>query len=222
MKKMLLAVLAMMMTLTLTGCGDEDKKAGNSTDNKKSEKSVSEKDVKNFIPTVFPEEDEYNKIFWQTIEGVYSCDVNKFMKKTNGLLGKTDRGVFNSDGTKIDVPGIQVEIPSGSKKMYIQITDDVNGIVFDKDIEKIKNAKDNFEREILGAITGIRLESARGLDGTCKETNEIYLGKSENEIIFFGIHGTINGKEVIYNEDDKTVFTKENVDYIRDLVYNSN
>ena len=223
MKKMIVAVLAVMMALTLTGCGDEDKKTSNTTDNKKSEKSVSEKDVKDFVPTVFPEENGYNKIFYETIEGLYSCDVDKFMKKTNGLLGKTNRGAFYADGTKMDIPGIQMEIPSGSKKMYIEIRSTKTFIVFDKDIEKLKNTKDNFEREILANITGMKLESGRGLDGTGKETDEIYIvGNNENEFAFFGTHGTINGKEAIYNKDDKIVFTKENVDHISDLLRDSN
>ena len=68
MKKMIVAVLAVMMTLTLTGCGDETEKA-----------------MKKFVPAEITDLKEIP----YTIGDAHYCNATDFMKKTKGDLGKS-------------------------------------------------------------------------------------------------------------------------------------
>ncbi|MCR5620557.1 MAG: hypothetical protein K6G18_01755 [Treponema sp.] len=194
MKKIFFAVLAMVIILMLAGCGDEDKKSNKDL----GFKTVSSKEIKKFVSKEFGS--------YGDVQGIYVCDVKDILK-TDCYLGKSKKK-FTVDGEEVSVPGMHVNVPQKSKKMYVVLTkayywNDSNKVwvVFDDDIKGVGNLVISGRND--GYWDCIDINNPDDSD----VYNTVILGYGEN-IGMFGQTGTIKERNVVVDKENKIVFTK--------------
>lgn len=204
MKKILSVLLAASLMLTLTGCGDEDKKPNSTAENKKVEKTEKaaektdgfDKAIKDFIPANYASEQEARMNWKENIEGVYYCNGKDFLKKTKGWLGKRDIKI-TYDGDEYSITGYETNIPPETETLYFNTQPAFSF--------KIKNGTnddiENNAKKIEKFFPGICIDYE-----TPGNYNTLFFEGFEDEGIILGTIGTINGKKAIVDRKNKLIF----------------
>lgn len=201
MKKILFAISAVVLAFGLfSGCPEKESK----------EPKNASLSIKDFVPAEFESQSEGEN----AIEGYYICDAKDFVKKTQGILGKSKKKTIlldDRDRDEEDLPGLNLELPADAKRIAIGIRGKLH-------IAIEENKSTTIEDVATNAINGLTWWNV-------DENEEYFTGenaKKFNTICFYkypkggvlGTYGTINGKEVIVNKEQGLVFTKiEEEDY---------